>query len=76
MQVSLVGVQRVNFTNNVGEVIKGTKLYCAFADGNVDGLRTEAFFVKPEVKIPECKINDTIELSFNMKGKIEKISKA
>ena len=76
MQVSLVGVQRVNFTNNVGEVIKGSKLYCAFEDSNVEGLRTEAFFVKPEVKIPECKINDAIELSFNMKGKIEKISKA
>ena len=76
MQVSLVGVQRVNFTNNVGEVIKGTKLFCAFKDENVEGLRTEAFFVKPEVKIPECNINDAIELSFNMKGKIEKISKA
>lgn len=76
MQVSLVGVQRVNFTNNVGEVIKGTKLFCAFKDENTDGLKTEAFFVKPEVKIPECKINDTIELSFNMRGKIEKISKA
>lgn len=76
MQVKLVGVQRVDFTNNAGEVINGTKLFCAFKDENVEGLRTESFFVKPEIKIPECKINDAIELSFNMKGKIEMIYKA
>jgi hypothetical protein len=76
MQVKLVGVQHVNFTNNAGEVINGTKLFCAFRDENVEGLRTESFFVKPEIKIPECKINDAIELSFNMKGKIEMIYKA
>lgn len=76
MQVKLVGLQRVNFTNNAGEVIKGTKLFCAFRDENVEGLRTESFFIKPEIKIPECKINDAIELSFNMKGKIEMIYKA
>lgn len=76
MQVKLIGVQRVNFTNNAGEVINGTKLFCAFKDENVEGLRTESFFVKPEIKIPECKINDAIELLFNMKGKIEMIYKA
>lgn len=30
MQVKLVGIQHVNFTNNAGEVINGTKLFCAF----------------------------------------------
>lgn len=76
MQVKLVGVQDVNFTNNNGEVINGTRLFCAFKDSNVEGLRTESFFVKPDVNIPECKINDMLELSFNMKGKIEMVYKA
>lgn len=75
MNVKVLGVQRVNFTNNAGEVINGTKLFCAFKDENVEGLRTESFFVKPEITIPEYKINDTVELSFNMKGKIEMIYK-
>lgn len=76
MQAKLVGVQRVNFTNNSGEVIKGTKLFCEFKDENVEGLKTNSFFIKPEIKIPECKINDVIELSFNMNGKVESINKA
>ena len=76
--VKLVGKQlEIQYEfEKTGEVINGTKLFCAFRDENVEGLRTESFFVKPEIKIPECKINDAIELSFNMKGKIEMIYKA
>lgn len=73
MQVKLVGVQPVNFTNNNGETINGTNIFCAFKDENVEGLRTEKFFLRPEVKLPECKINDTVDISFNMKGKVEAI---
>lgn len=76
MEAKLVGVQTVNFTNNKGETIKGTNVYCAFEDSNVNGLRTEKFFLKDGIKLPECKINDTIEITFNMKGKVEKIYKA
>jgi len=75
MQVKLVGVQSVNFTNNKGETIIGTNLFCTFRDENVEGLRTEKFFLKDEIKLPECKINDTIEVSFNMKGKVEMVYK-
>lgn len=32
MQVKLVGVQYVNFTNNNGETINGTNIFCAFKD--------------------------------------------
>ena len=76
MQAKLVGVQPVNFTNNNGETIKGTNIFCAFKDENVEGLRTEKFFLKEEIKLPECKINDAVEISFNMKGKVEMIYKA
>lgn len=75
MQVKLVGVQHVNFTNNSGEIINGINIFCAFKDENVEGLRTEKFFIKPEIELPECKINDVIDISFNMKGKVEMISK-
>lgn len=76
MQVKLVGIQHVNFTNGNGETIKGTNAYCAFKDENVEGLRTEKFFLKDGVELPDCKINDTIELMFNMKGKVEMVYKA
>ena len=75
MQVKLVGVQYVNFTNNSGETINGTNIFCAFKDENVEGLRTEKFFLRPEIKLPECKLNDSLDISFNMKGKVEAIYK-
>ena len=68
MQVKLVGVQHVNFINNNGENIDGTNIFCAFKDENVEGLRTEKFFLRPEIKLPECKLNDALDISFNMKG--------
>lgn len=76
MQVKLVGVQHVNFTNNAGETINGTNIFCAFKDANVEGLRTEKFFLKNGINLPDCKINDTIEISFNMKGKVDMLYKA
>lgn len=76
MQVKLVGVQPVNFTNKNGETINGTNIFCAFKDENVEGLRTEKFFLKEGLELPECKLNDSIIVSFNMKGKVENIYKA
>lgn len=76
MLVKLVGVQHVNFTNSNGEKVEGTNIFCAFKDENVDGLRTEKFFLKPGIKLPDCKLNDTIEISFNMRGKVEMLYKA
>ena len=76
MQVKLVGAQPVNLTSKNGETINGTSIFCAFKDENVDGLRTEKFFISPEIKLPDCKLNDIIDISFNMKGKVEMVYKA
>ena len=46
MKAKLVGVQGIHFTNNSGEEVNGTKIYCAFQDENVEGLRTADFFLK------------------------------
>ena len=77
MKAKLIGVQGIHFTNNNGEDINGTNIYCAFQDGNVEGLRTEKFFLKDGINLPkDTKLNDTIDISFNMKGKVEMIYKA
>ncbi len=76
MLVRLIGVQNINFTNNIGEEINGTNIFCAFEDENVEGLRAEKFFLKSGIVLPkDTKLNDTIDLAFNMKGKVEAISK-
>lgn len=77
MQVRLVGVQGIHFVNNNGEEVNGTNIFCAFPDENVEGLRTEKFFLKDGITLPkDTKLNDTIDISFNMKGKVEAIFKA
>lgn len=76
MLAKLVGFQTVDFTNNNGERVSGTTIFCAFNDEKVEGLRTEKFFLKEGIKLPECKLNDMIDISFNMKGKVEMVNKA
>ena len=76
MQVKLLGVQNVNFTNSNGETVSGTNIFCAFKDSNVEGLRSEKFFIKKDITLPDCKPNETLELTFNMKGKVEAIHKS
>ncbi|MBR7008027.1 MAG: hypothetical protein IKH90_05290 [Ruminococcus sp.] len=77
MKMKLVGVQPIHFTNNNGDVIEGTNIFCAFEDENVQGLRTEKFFLKDGIKLPkDTKLNSVIDVSFNMKGKVEMIFNA
>jgi hypothetical protein len=77
MQAKLLGIMKVNFTNNQNETVQGTNLFVAFQDPNVDnGLRTEKFFLKDNIALPkDTKINDVIDISFNYKGRIEAINK-
>ncbi|SDY16335.1 hypothetical protein SAMN02910264_01600 [Ruminococcaceae bacterium YAD3003] len=77
MKAKLVGIQPIHFTNNSGEEIIGTSVYCLSEDENVEGLRADKFFLKDSQKLPAgVQVNDLLELSFNMKGKIEKIEKS
>ncbi len=77
MRGRLEGVQKISFTNNAGEEISGMNIYVAFQDENVEGLKTEKFFLKSNISLPkDTKINDMLEISFNYKGKIESIQKA
>ena len=76
MKAKVVGIQKLHFTNSNGEEINGTNVYCAFPDENVEGLRTEKFFLKEGISLPEnTKVNDFAEFSFNMKGKVEAVYK-
>lgn len=76
MHANLIGVQPLSFTNTSGETIRGTNIFVAFKDEKVQGLRTERFFLKENISLPkDTKLNDTLDLAFNHKGKIEMIYK-
>lgn len=76
MIVKLIGVQKVEFVNAVGEQIQGNNIFVSYPDERVVGEKAEKFFVKPEVAFPEqMKIGEQINISFNSKGKVEQITK-
>ena len=77
MKVKLIGIQKINFNNANNEEIKGTLAFVVYPEENVQGLRTDKFFLKDGISLPEgVKVNDTIDISFNRKGKVEMIFKA
>jgi hypothetical protein len=77
MQAKIVGTQRLEFTNSNGDSIKGVNIFTVYPEENVDGLRVDKFFLKDGINLPkDVKLNDTVDISFNRKGKIEMISKA
>lgn len=71
----LLGVQKIDFTNQNGQVINGINLYVSFPDENVEGLKCGKFFIKDNIALPKnIKLNDKIDISFNYKGKIESVT--
>ncbi len=77
MKAQFVGVQELDFQTERGDNIKGKNLYILHEDENVTGLKASKIFVKEGVNIPkDVKLNDMLDISFNMKGKVEAIYKA
>ena len=77
MKAKIVGIQELNFQTDRGENIVGNNLFILHEDENVTGLKASKVFVKDGVNLPkDVKLNDMIDISFNMKGKVEAIYKA
>jgi hypothetical protein len=75
MVVQVIGRQTLDFTTKEGQLIKGTNLYVAYKKDSVEGLMADKIFVRDEISIPkELKMNDKLDISFDNRGKIEKIS--
>lgn len=76
MLARLLGVQAISFSNKDGDTIKGTNIYVGFEQEDVQGLKTEKLFLKEEIALPkDTKLNDVLDLSFNMRGKVESVKK-
>lgn len=77
MVVQLIGTMPVDFSNANGERICGTNLFVAFKDNAVSGMRTDKFYVKHDIALPEqMKPGEMLEVAFNNKGKVEYVDKA
>lgn len=76
MIAKLLGMAELDFTSGNGEKIQGCNLFVSYQDENVVGEKTDKFYVKKEIKMPEqIKIGDELNIFFNSKGKVEAILK-
>ena len=75
MEAKLAGLQGVDFVNNNGETVRGTNVYCLFKDEHVSGMKCAKFFIKESISLENIKPNDLVNLSFNMNGKVDAVTK-
>ena len=78
MLAILLGYQKLDFQTASGDNIKGTNLYLSYSDDNenIVAETCRKFLLRPNLAKPEnVKIGDSVNVTFNHKGKIESISK-
>lgn len=74
MQAVAYGVQELDFTNDQGERVQGTRLFIGYRDEKVLGQRTEKLFVKKGFPLPkELVPGAVIELSFDINKRLDKL---
>lgn len=73
MQVLLLGHRLLDFTTSDGTAIKGCKLYYAFTEDGVNGRMCDSLFVRDDFPLPALKPGQTLDISFNRKGKAESV---
>jgi hypothetical protein len=76
MQYTVSGILPIDFEAD-GRRIVGTNLFVVYDSDNpaLDGQMTDKLFIREGISIPaNLSAGDTVEISFNRKGKVEKIA--
>lgn len=74
MQAVAHGIQKIDFVNDQGERIEGTRLFVGYRDEKVLGQRTEKLFVKQGFPLPkELVPGAVLELSFDINKRLDKL---
>lgn len=74
MLAYLLGYKLLDFTNDRGELVKGTQAFVSFQEDGVVGQRTDKLFFKDGMAIPELTPGMTLDVTYNRKGKPEKVT--
>lgn len=76
MQMTLLGYKALDFESN-GERVQGTQAFVAYTEDGVEGQRTDKLFFKSgksSFEIPELQVGATLDVTFNRRGKPEKVT--
>lgn len=74
MILKIIGRSEVSFTDDKGRDVRGVSLYVLFPDERVDGQKAEKLFCKQGIA-DGVKPGDVVQVNFDMRGKVESISK-
>ena len=58
---SVVGIQKLDFTDNNGKLIKGTKFHCIRSKEFVDGSAVETVFVPSDVDVSSVVVGSVVD---------------
>ncbi len=73
-EFTLVGYERVDYTNKEGKQIKGHRLHLSYVSKNVDGVAVECVFVGDSVQLPSLPLKSKITLLYNRYGRISAVN--
>lgn len=74
MQSVLHGIQKVDFVNDQGERIQGTKLFLSYRDEKVVGQKTDKLFLKVGYQLPQGLVPGAVlDMSFDINKHLDKI---
>ena len=74
MQAILHGIQKVDFVNDQGERIQGTKLFLSYRDEKVVGQKTDKLFLKAGYQLPQgLATGAVLDMSFDISKHLDKI---
>ena len=72
MIMTLMGYKSLDFESN-GERVKGTQAFVSYIEDGVIGQRTDKLFLRDGFPLPEIKPGDTLDVTYNRRGKPEGI---
>lgn len=73
-EYTLVGYERVDYTNKDGKQIKGHRLHLSYVSPKVDGVAVECVFVGDSVQVPQLALKSKIALLYNRYGRVSAVN--
>lgn len=73
MKAKLLGLRKLDFTADDKSSVKGCQLFISYPEEGVEGEQTDKLFIRDGFDLPALKPGDTLEITFNRKGRPESI---
>ena len=75
--VTVIGVRKVNFTTQDGNIVKGRTVYIGFEANDVDGMQTDKVFLSDtKFGTVDIAVGLDYNIFYNRYGKVESMTKA